>query len=80
MQLQVYQDGQKKAKQYFLKLHDDGGMNEIEVIVVNEKGEHYTGGTLLWINRANGKLRKIGNVSIQFGFELDKSGRLVDAN
>ena len=80
MKLQVYQAGQKQTKQYFLKLHDDGSMNQIEVIVVNEKGEHYANGALLWINKVSGELTKIGKVSTQFSFLLDKNGRLVDAN
>ena len=74
MAIEMYQDNAKKTKQYLVKLVDIG--NDIELIVVDEEGHEYSTHHLLSIDKRTGGVTLYEGINPEFGFDLNKQGRL----
>ena len=62
-------------KDILLGLVEERG--EIKLVVVDEEGMPIVGGYLLCINKKTKKAYRCDNVSKEYGFTLDREGRLI---
>jgi len=71
----VYKGTGYVEKEYFLELRDSDGT--VTLTVVGRDGGKHMAGRLLSIDKFTGRVRMIGSINHDFGFELDDANKLI---